>query len=78
MKIKKVNSNTKIKPKRIKDIKIDQWLNYEIYVSISDIFSKDGTLVSFIANQKFRIIGRRESIISIYCKFDKNHLSYPG
>lgn len=39
MKIKKVNSNTKIKPERIKDIKIDQWLNYEIYVSIPDIFS---------------------------------------
>ena len=35
MKIKKVNSNTK-------DIKIDQWLNYEkpryFNVSISDIF----------------------------------------
>ena len=42
MKIKKVNSNTKIKPKRIKDIKIDQWLNYEkprcFNVSILDIF----------------------------------------
>ena len=43
MKIKKVNSNTKIKPKRIKDSKIDQWLNYEkpryFNVSIPDIFT---------------------------------------
>ena len=42
MKIKKVNSKTKIKHKRIKDIKIDKWLNYEkpryFNVSIPDIF----------------------------------------
>ena len=64
-----------------KDIKIDQGLNYEtpryFNVSIPDIFPKDATLVSFRANQKFRIIRWRESDNLNLLWFDKNHLSYP-